>query len=325
MSFHSNVRPALHPLRLLLLAAACSACAPGEAEVALGRSRQAVTGGAPTSSFPAVVALVDERGQTFCSGVAVSATEILSAAHCVLPPAPVLAWLSPGHEDGDEPTQRFEAARVWAHPGFDPETLAHDLARIVTAAPLELESAQLRAARLTDHDEGRSVQVVGFGRVGLLGGGGQKNAGPARIESVDEAALWLAPAPATPCNGDSGGGVFATDSTPPELVGVISRGDLFCGAYAVATPVDQSSLLALRPARDVANCALSQGASPSSAARALALVALLLLTARRRATWSLCRLHRDCQHCCRPVVVDRRLLPRRHERETSCPPPTMSW
>lgn len=261
----------------LALAGACVACSPSVSEDAFAHARQAVTGGAPTHLFPAIVALVDEQGQTFCSGVVVSPTEVLSAAHCMLPPAPKLAWLT---SDTVAPAaQQFEAASVRIHPDYDLETHAHDLARIVTTSPMGLEQALLPMAALAAEDAGIWVQVVGFGLEGLQGAGNRKTAGLSLLESVDEDSLLLAPAPATPCKGDSGGGVFSGEEPEGHLLGVISRGDPLCGSYAIATPLDIETLEELRAAPEPLSCmaSASRPAHPFFSAACLA-----MLYARRR-------------------------------------------
>jgi hypothetical protein len=216
--------------RLLFLAAAIAAANPASAIVGAARDGEAYA--------DRVVMVLARQGarQSICSGVAVSARVVLTAAHCLAGAADTLVGLRiAGH------TTPAAVSRVARHPGFDPNApkdrkLSIDLGLIETAAPLPQGFA---AAPLADGAPalGEAVTVVGFG---VAQEGGSPSDGRARAadlvvaEPLSHVTLWAkdpAGAGLGGCHGDSGGPMFAADGRVAAVVawtnGVRGRG---CGA-----------------------------------------------------------------------------------------------
>jgi secreted trypsin-like serine protease len=200
------------------------------------RARQPVTRGNPTSDDAFVVALLDEAGAAFCTGALISSRDVLTAAHCLGAPAPALAFAGFG-EMPSMPERVVPVEPRWVHPQYDPVTQLQDLALVRLAD----EVRDVVLPELTDSApsmlEGTEARVVGFGSDGIRAGVARKRTGTVQLETVERNSLTLRPSPATPCVGDSGGPVLLDRRGAPQLIGVVSHGDPFCAAAAVATPV----------------------------------------------------------------------------------------
>jgi secreted trypsin-like serine protease len=275
----------VHCTRLAALAAsaALAACAPGEP----GEPEQidsvaaAVRGGEPTGDFPEVVGLVHGRSP-FCSGVVVGARQVLTAAHCTIPPAPSLDVVLFGATVED--ATALVAVESWErHPDYDAATLTHDLALVELAEEVDVPAVTTAAPR--DRVAGEQVTVVGFGVALPLGPRDTKRMGTARIAEVASGSLRLVPAPDLPCGGDSGGPVFLAGDDELLLLATVSRGDLACLDHAYATRLDvQDPFLAptLRAAEPPADGDSGCAAAPGQGRSWPALVLAFLAAASRR-------------------------------------------
>jgi len=209
----------------------------------------AMVGGAAAPPQPiagAVVLIVGSRGN-FCSGAALAADLVLTAAHCVLPGAD---YKIVEYERG-EPQLR-DVARVAAHPQFNLQSLtAHrataDVALLKLAAPLaSVTPAPLGpSVTVTPGDAflvaGLGVAVRGDGKSGgtvraarLIATG---RPGNLQIRLVDAATLGETEGLGA-CTGDSGAPVFANGA----IVGVVSwstgpRNSAGCGGLTGVTPL----------------------------------------------------------------------------------------
>ena len=216
------VRRNLSPLAFALTASAGWACAAEPAEPTASVA-QAIVGGAETRTEPAVVGLI-AGDRLFCSGTLIAPRAVLTAAHCIEATTPdtVVA--------GDALIPVRDAR---PHPGFTRERLNDDLALVFLDDDAPVTPARVAAApRLGDH-----VRVVGYGNaaVGVRDEVPTKRAGTQRVDDVTARTFRGRPAPASPCNYDSGGAVLDAQG---DLVGVISAGDLLCTDYALATRAD---------------------------------------------------------------------------------------
>ena len=204
-----------------------------------------------------IASLPKEEISSGCSGVILSATEVLTAGHCAFDP--VNQQLLPmgdmtviaGVSNFDAPTrtdhaQAVSVASVNVHPDFDDQTdlpePGDDVAVLHLAQPLVLSDAPDTTAEAiglapagVSPTEGEAVNVYGFGLENPLdyatafGATGPLNSLRMTLmytpycQTSDTSALFLcgtSPAGSV-CESDSGGPVTTTTS-PPLLVGIVS-------------------------------------------------------------------------------------------------------
>lgn len=250
-----------------LVVLACAGCQSSEREVLPGVGTAArsahpiINGTAPDApEHGAVVALHDFLGKQwvivspFCSGVLVTDTVLLTAAHCVRNERPG----SFGVYVGDDPSKDlvdhlYEVGEVRVHPDYDPLRLRNDIAvvRLTTAVTEAVTPVPPlgSASALTSADVGATLDFAGFGPdedghsgvklhlEGPLGGFGCSVTGctsagdPATQFSYEQGS-------GGPCFGDSGGPAFITRNGQPRVAGLTSWGDEDCTVFGVSTRVD---------------------------------------------------------------------------------------
>jgi secreted trypsin-like serine protease len=196
-----------------------------------------ILNGSSDAAHRGVVALQGSRGQTQCTGTLIAPSLVLTAAHCGA--GTTIDHIAIG-ASATQPEQTIAAGAWHPHPEFDLESLSKDIGVLELQAPavgVAPYAVELAGPPVT----GDEVVVVGFGRTLPpleVGEQGQRYAGDATVAEVDETTLGLAPAPARPCSGDSGGPVLRMDPNGETLIGVTSYGDLRCAESAVATRSD---------------------------------------------------------------------------------------
>ncbi len=184
-----------------------------------------------------VVMVLARRGgrQSVCSGVALSARVMLTAAHCLESAADTLVAI---RRDGK--TAPVVVAAVARHPRYDPNAprdrrISIDIGLVETATPLDgFKFAEIAGDRPT---LGAPVTVAGFG---VTREGGPPSDGHIRAADLVVAAplshvtLWAKDPQAGglgACHGDSGGPIYADDGRVAAVVawtnGVKGHG---CGA-----------------------------------------------------------------------------------------------
>src|SRR5581483_1114531 len=159
---------------VLTFAFACLALSPPAAAMVGGAGKPA------REIASAVVVVVGSRGN-FCSGVALAADLVLTAAHCVLPGAQYKIV-----EYGAAQPALRDVRDVHAHPDFKLQTLlAHrataDVALIKLVAPLRSATAAALAARDLTVAVGDAFTVAGAG-VSVRGDG--KSGGTVRAAEL---------------------------------------------------------------------------------------------------------------------------------------------
>jgi hypothetical protein len=244
---------ALPPKLSIALVAAVLGCASGVAEDRrASASRQAVTGGAPTSGDPAIVAIgvldpcAAERPTIVCTGTLVAPRVVVTAAHCLdQPPDLVRVYFGTDLELSGE---GIRASLIKAHDGFDPTTFLDDVGVVVLAEPAPVEPIAMRLTPLDESVIGSSMRIVGYGIAeGADGRPGVKRTGTSVVTRVDPTRFRTEPGPSMSCQLDSGGPVLLQVGDREVLAGITSSGDRFCVEYADNTRVDVFAESFVRP------------------------------------------------------------------------------
>jgi V8-like Glu-specific endopeptidase len=208
------------------LAAACAEAGEPAQAPDHARTIAPIIGGIPTTTEPAVVAVLSGG---ICTGTLIAESVVLTAAHCV---NDVVA-------DGD-----FGAIRVFfgddidaggttrsvnhaaVHRYYDPESLSYDIAvvHMSSPAPDGIVPVVVNDQPLgTDH-VGAAIELVGFGETGFgVGDSGRKRAVVSQINVVASQHLFVGTEDANTCKGDSGGPTFYTFADGRKQIGVTSR------------------------------------------------------------------------------------------------------
>ncbi|HVY57782.1 MAG TPA: trypsin-like serine protease [Xanthobacteraceae bacterium] len=242
----------------------------------------AMVGGA-TAAAPAtarhLVLIVGSRGN-FCTGTAIAADLVLTAAHCVLPGAEYKLV----EYDANHRPRLADVREVTRHPQFSLQTLlAHrataDVALLKLAVPLKPPFAAAPLAAERPVTVGDRFVVAGFG-VAVRGDG--KTGGTARaadlvatgqpgtlqLRLVDPAGKGER-AGLGACTGDSGAPAFDMERGIPMVAGVVSwstgpRLTAGCGGLTGITPLARYRGWIIETARKLGS-ALPVATAPKSA------------------------------------------------------------
>lgn len=217
-----------------------------------------IVGGTPISSADApwqALILID-RGdaQSLCSGALINPTTILSVAHCLAGVAPgtVKTWLGVTKMSEAKKQPSLPVAGLSVHPGYNPDTLANDIAVIQLAQPVDLTTGAARLIGLPFGQDaaswpagGTPATVAGWGATAtgaassdqLLRAGIQVLAGPGAAcgqygATFDASMLICGGMPdgsLDTCQGDSGGPFVVDQAGLPILAGLTSNG-VDCGS-----------------------------------------------------------------------------------------------
>lgn len=232
-------RPRLVCVGFLAVALAPTGCADGAHDRVEAR-RAAVVAGMEAPDEPSVVAL-ERSGRVFCTGTLVHPRLVLTAAHCLSGGVEAIAATA------EHQSMRVRVSARVAHPDFDVDTLGRDVALLVLEASLDGVPAIPIATRPVS--VGESVRVVGFGRSEHPAQ--ERRAGVAAVTRVSALSFELGPAPALPCDGDSGGPVLTGVGRDAHVAGVVSSGDGTCKGVAVVGRADALGAWVAAVAHDV--------------------------------------------------------------------------
>jgi secreted trypsin-like serine protease len=200
--------------------------------------RDAVTGGTVTSDYPAVAALVFPS--YLCSGVLVSSSCLLTAAHCVekgVPPGSTAFFGS----DLSQPALAHVnlTGDYELHPAHDGD-YDHDIALVSLVSDPGIAPLETAAFPTTD-----TVRIVGWGDDESAVSGIKRQADLAIVDPTGGATLGQASGYPSGCSGDSGGPILDQESAegPWRAVGVTTAGSASCDSYTLGAIISENASL----------------------------------------------------------------------------------
>ena len=208
-------RAALQNLVLTAMALAIA----GPARAIVGADRDA----APFADAVVAVLTRGPQGSGYCTAAVLGPDLLLTAAHCLRPPADMLAMT----RDADGQTAFLPVLTTRAHPGYRADAIRRreisiDVAVIRLARPLPAHYRPVALAVDAPPPPGEAVTAVGFGlaREGEPHSGGVLRAVGLEVgEPRSAVLLWAKGAPgAGACSGDSGGPIFNARGEVTALV-----------------------------------------------------------------------------------------------------------
>jgi len=219
------------------------------AMASVGQQAPQVVGGGPINSSEVpwqVLFLINKT--TLCSGSLISATTIVSAAHCFagVLPGVVQGWTGVTNIPDRDKGSKLAISGVTVHPGYDTATSANDIAIIQLSAPADIAGAA-RVISLPLMQDPASWPQSGTA-AGISGWGAVKNDGPPS-DALRGASVQVLGSPTDTCGqygstfsaansicagvpgggidtcqGDSGGPLVVVVNGLPILAGLTSNG-----------------------------------------------------------------------------------------------------
>jgi hypothetical protein len=199
-----------------------------------------IVGGSPAPDEDAVVGLArhplscEPQIAIDCTATLIAPRVVITAAHCLGldPPNVYDVFFGASVEQGGT---TIAVIGGHAHPEYDPNTFAHDIAVLLLASDAPVAPMAVRIEALPDL-AGADVTIAGFGVTDVASPmTGVRSAGIARVAAVANDSIDLEPGPAIACAGDSGGPVISNG----ELIAVTSHGDAVCMQTGHAWRVDR--------------------------------------------------------------------------------------
>lgn len=186
---------------------------------------QEVTDDDPVASHTVVVLRRTNKVANLCSGVIISRRHVIAAEHCLVPATDLAVLFKMVVTAAD--MAEFKAATAHNVAKVFPTIGAGDIAGadvgiLQLSSDIPTTHSPARMVR-TDKSEVNAI-VAGYGNSSPA----EKGAGRLRKTSMklyQTPIRWRAVTESPTCSGDSGGPAFIEDSTPLQLVGIVSSGD----------------------------------------------------------------------------------------------------
>jgi uncharacterized protein (TIGR03382 family) len=238
-------------LAIALLGTACAVDGPRGSIDDTGVARQGIIAGQPSDpgEFPATGMIVI-GDSLICTATLIAPDVVLTAAHCLGKPI----FGSYGFTldtDGADGTDNVIPATVWhQHPGFDDRVdefvdlaIRNDVGVLLLDHPI-LDVTPEKIELPSDGDlvpPGAELSLVGYGRfVWHTGDLALKRDAQVFVDRSESHEFSTTAVDPQPCNGDSGGPLFAETPKGRRIVGLVSRAvgsSQMCDTGAIITRV----------------------------------------------------------------------------------------
>ncbi len=198
-----------------------------------------IVGGTPTEAYDHAVAIYQDHS-FICSGTLVSATTVVTAAHCLDGVAGDLKVFFGVNAMKPWRGTVIDVDHFEAHPAWNPATLRNDIGVMHLAEDAPVDPAPLmEPGTFGNPFIGEKARFLGFGATNWLGAGvGLKRQVDIEIVGVAAKKFRYADPTGNTCYGDSGGGGYVYHDGEWKLAGVTSYGDQWCQLYGVSTRSD---------------------------------------------------------------------------------------
>ncbi|MGJ5892194.1 serine protease [Streptomyces sp. V2] len=135
---------------------------------------QPIVGGTTTttSSYPFMMQITDASQKQFCGGTLVSATKVVTAAHCMVGETTGSVRVVGGRTylNGTDGTVG-RVTGIWIHPGYTDTTEGDDVAVLTLATPMPYTPAPYVSATQTGlYAAGTTARILGWGTTSENGG-----------------------------------------------------------------------------------------------------------------------------------------------------------